>query len=574
MFQPPSPWSRVVRRQAGKEGNVGPQLIVGPIGSLPLEYAREIHRNTGGGTLERIICTPNSTVLRMQLFGPLGEVDSEFAFLEKESPNNGITRATGGTLLFDSVDRCNPSDVGWIVSLLTRKAVHVDGGTFQLDPSTRILATITHTWIDTTEYVVPQWLDALFCGRTMTIEPLRDHPSEIIEAIQWFSWEAAAEGQSVGTRWTDEAKDLLLKRQWPGGYEELRNVVRSLVEVSVGGEITFEICKRVLHRHESPGMSPIDLHRRQECYNYSRGLLYVGRSVTADEVYAWIEQLSKVSLDQRFDPWLTGLRIVREISTRYYYSVDKLRMLLREAYLALSAELVDHGFMPNLSLVSDGSPPTPRVLLANPLGPVKSAAAILPHAAHLLGAGRSQQVVPLKGLAARLDRDEYIQVILFCDDFTGTGEQIVRQLVEVLSRDEALQAVCVRRFNRGRPVALGIALGVGFAEAIRKICTSGPEWLPIFAHAGEVLDDGDRAFSSKSLAFPEPELRNWSRDLVVNQIGGTLSSQWPGGFGNLQALVVTADNVPNDSLPAIWKSGLVQGVTWKALFERASSPSG
>ena len=194
--------------------------------------------------------------------------------------------------------------------------------------------------------------------------------------------------------------------------------------------------------------------------------------------------------------------------------------------------------------------------------------------AHLLGAGVQQEVVPVEHVSGRLAEDENTRVILFCDDFAGTGQQILTQLFEALGSDGVLQDVCESRAQEGRPVALGVVLGVGFADALRKIQMSGPKWLPVFAHAGDRLEESDRAFSATSSVFPESGLRAWAKTLVVDQVGGSLSPYWPGGFGDLQALVVTAYNSPNDTLPVIWKSGLVQGIAWKALFERASTPSG
>ena len=576
MLQPPSPWTTPVRRQAGKEGKESdstPLLIIGPVGSLPLECAKEIHRTTGGGAFERVICTPDSAALNLQLFGPTVGIEAESAFFDPEPPNNAIIRATGGTLFLDCVDRCNPSNADCIRLLLARQAIRVNGLTFELDPSTRIIASITNIWMDKAECLIPQWLEVLFRGRVVYLESLGSRPNDVLEAIEWFSWQAAPDRHKPEALWSGEAKEFLLRRQWPGGYEELRDVVRSLVAVSTEGVITPEICKHVLNRYESPGLRPVDNYRRQECYNYAHGLSYMGRTISANEIYGWIEQLAKISNDRRFDPWLTGLRIIKEISRKYYYSTDQLRTLIRNAYLALCAELADHGYMPERSSVgSDASLPDLHALLVNPLGPVKSAAAVLPHMAHLVGAGRSQEVVRVEDMADRLTKDERIQVILFCDDFTGTGQQILNQLIEALTRDRVLQRVCESRSRGGRPVALGIVLGVGFAEALMKIRISGPKWLPVFVHAGMELGDDDRAFSNTSSVFPEPELRAWSKELVVDQVGGGLFPRWPGGFGGLQALVITADNVPNDTLPAIWNSGLVQGVAWKALFERSSSP--
>ena len=571
MLRRVSPWSKSILEQAKKGFDSRGVLIVGSVGSLTSECAKEIHVATGGGSFERVNCTPDSRTLQLQLFGPTTGIDVEYPF-DSGAPNTAIVRAIDGTLYLDGIDRCNPADVDWLRLLLAQQPVDVNGRAVELDPNTRIVASVTPSWRGTMEYAIPQWLRSVFEGRIVVLEPLGTRANDILEAIEWFSWQATSD-IPVGISWAEDAKELLLHRQWPGGYEELWDVVRSAIEISAEGVITRDACERVLSRHEIPGMRPVDVKRRQECQNYAHGMTYMGRAISASEIYSWIDQLSLVSSDRRFDPWLTGLRIVREISSRYYYSADRLRQLIRDAYLALLTELAAYGYMSERQLAIGASLPDLRALLVNPLGPIKSAAAVLPHMAHLLGAGRRQEVVHFEEVADRLAGDDRIRLVLFCDDFTGTGEQILKQLVEPLAQDSVLRRVCEKRSAGGKPVALGIVLGVGFGEALTRIRTSAPKWLPVLAHAGEEIGDEGRAFSNTSSAFPEPELRTWSKAIVVDEVGSSLLPSWPGGFGDLQALVVTADNVPNDTLPAIWSSGVVQGMPWRALFERASSPT-
>ena len=209
--------------------------------------------------------------------------------------------------------------------------------------------------------------------------------------------------------------------------------------------------------------------------------------------------------------------------------------------------------------------PSLHAVLLNPLNPVKSSSGLMPHMAHLLGVGYNQQVSTISEVADCLSRNESIRVIMFCDDFAGTGHQIVSKLIEVLAADKLLKDVCESRCHEGNPIALCVALGVSFDVALSRIRQSGPDWLPILAHAGELLCEQDRAFSDSSSIFPESDLRAWSKDLIVDQVGKDLAKRWPGGYGDGQALVVTADNVPNNTLPAICRSGKVQGMAWRAL---------
>ena len=574
--QPVSPWSEACHKALSVGSGPVPLLIFGPVGSLPIECAKKIHEMTGGGSFERIICTPDSVQLRTQVFGTTLVQDEEFPLFDPEPPTGALQRAIGGTLFFDNLERCNQIDVDWIRALIDRQPVMVNGIGIgiELDPSTRVIASSISSWVDSVEYALPQWLTALFGERVIVLEPL-GHAQDVSNGIHWFTWQAVQGVQLADSLWSDEAIELLLGRPWPGDYEELRSVVNSLVSASAARNlIDLELCQRILANYDKPGMKPIDNYRRQECVNYAQGIVYIGKPLRPSEIYDWIEQFSKIAEDRRYDPWSVGLRIAREISHRYYYSSDQLRILIRNAYDSLCRELKAKRYLPNWSSGhSEDHPSGLRALLVNPLGPVKSAAGVLPHMSHLLRAGFGQQVVPMEKLAEQLCVYEDIQVVLFCDDFSGTGKQIVERLVTALGNDSILRGVCQRRCQIGKPVILGVVLAVGFGDALSNIRMSAPSWLPTFAHAGVQLDESDQAFSENSRIFPESEFRYWAKTLVLDRIGMQLSPNWPGGFGDLQALVVTSDNAPNDTLPAVWRSGSVQGMAWRALFDRASSPS-
>ena len=406
-----------------------PLLIVGPVGSPQAECAIDIHRRAGGGNFERIICSSDSVELRTQVFGPITDGFAESILLGAELPIGAIQRATGGTLFFEYIDRCSSEDADWIRLLLTRQLVTVGRRTFELEPSTRVIASITNGWGERNEYLAPSWLMTLFDDRVVVLEPLGSRLQYISSAIDWLHWQATQEMQATKLPLSAEAQELLLSLQWPGDYRELHGVIRSLVFAANDGDtITHDVCKRVIASHEGPGMRSIDNYWRQECSNYCRGLLYMGRPISPNDIYHWVGQLARLSTGRKFDPWSTGLRIVREISRKYYYSSDRIRILIREAYSSLCVELTEKSYMPNRPTVgSNTSLPSLHAVLINPLGPVKSAAGVLPHMAHLLGSGVRQKVVRMEDVAAHLAEDNEVQVILFCDDFTGTGRQIATQ---------------------------------------------------------------------------------------------------------------------------------------------------
>ncbi len=572
---PPSPWYETAQKAFRLGSGYNPLLIVGSPGSLQIECAREIHSHVGGGSFEHVECSSDSIAFRTQLFGPPPDpYYDEYSVIGPERPAGAIHRAAGGTLFLEFIDRCRPPDEAWIPKLLSKLEVTIESYTASVDPSTRIIASITTDWMDRIEHELPQWLTAPFGDRILLLESLHNRPSHISTAVEWLLWRIS---ETRGEKFflSSRAKELLVGHQWPGQFEELRYAIDLMVSnATVGEQITADTCRQVLTTLASNGMGAIDLNRMQECRNYALELTYVGRDIDPREIYQWAAQFSIVSRDRQFDPWLPGLRIAKEIAHKYYYSAHRLRKLTRDAYWSLCVELAEKDYITDWSPTNvDGPLPTLHAVLINQLGPIKSAAVYLPHIAHLLGVGFNQEVSSISEVAHCLARNRGIRVIICCDDFSGTGQQIVSKFIRKLASNELLHKMCEDRRQEGNPIAFGVVLGVGFDDALQRIRTSGPDWLPILAHAGEQLGEQDRAFSDSSRVFPEPILRAWSKDLIIDQIGKNLNPKGPGGFKDKQALVVTADNVPNNTLPAIWRSGLVQGVEWNALFERASTPS-
>ena len=318
---PLSPWFETAQKAFRLGGGYDPILIVGSPGSLQIECAREIHNHVGSGSFEHVVCSSDSVVLRTQLFGPPPDpYYDEYSALGPESPAGAIHRAAGGTLFLEFVDRCRPADATWIPKLLTRQEVTIETYYTSLDPSTRVIASITTDWMDRIEHELPQWLTALFDDRVLLLEPLESRPANVSIAVEWLLRQAS-DALTDHVFLSSEAKDLLVRRQWPGNYGELNDVVKLMVSKATAGEtITADTCEEVLSIFEHTGMGATDRNRWQECRDYASKLTYRGRSIEGREVYQWAAQFAKVSRDRRFDPWLPSLRIAKEIAHRYYYS--------------------------------------------------------------------------------------------------------------------------------------------------------------------------------------------------------------------------------------------------------------
>ena len=393
MTESKSPWSDVAREGIQLGGGDPPLLILAAPGSLPIECAKEIHSKVGGGQFEVVRCTPDPVEFRTLLFGSAYGDSSDVLLFDSDLPVGAVHRANGGTLYLESVDRCHSESAAWLPLLLSGQPVELGGYSVLLDSSTRVIASVTSEWMDRIEQLVPAWILASFGNRVHTLQPLSDRPNDLSAAIEWFHLEVPS---TLGTkpRLTTDVKILLQNYQWPGDLLEMRTVIRALLSAELGDVVTVQLCERILDNHQSQGMTAIDGNRRLYCRTYAKGITYIGRPIEPRDLHEWISQFTRVSPDERIDPWSIGLRIVREIAERYYYSADNMRFLIREAYLSLCRELVENGYLEDSAMPATGiAPPSPPAVLVNPLGPLKSPSSFMPHMARLLGAGHRQGTV-------------------------------------------------------------------------------------------------------------------------------------------------------------------------------------
>ena len=281
------------------------------------------------------------------------------------------------------------------------------GSQLSWDPSTRVIASITPSWREKVEHAIPQWVMASFDDRVISLKPLDSRPENALIAIEWFIWKASRT-RADEVYMSSEAKDLLVNHSWPGNYEELGKAVSLLAEAIDVGEVdTIDVCRRVIASSKTSGDGAVDRNRWEECRNCVSGLSYVGRPIEPHEVYQWASQFSKVSSDRRIDPWLPSLIIAKEMAHRYYYSADRIRALIRDAYRSLCDELAAKGYIADSLLTgTNDSFPRLQAALVNPLGPFKSSSGILPHLAHLLRNGPKQKILSIDEVAQFLSRND------------------------------------------------------------------------------------------------------------------------------------------------------------------------
>ena len=145
------------------------------------------------------------------------------------------------------------------------------------------------------------------------------------------------------------------------------------------------------------------------------------------------------------------------------------------------------------------------------------------------------------------------------DDFIGTGgrgsENIVKAL-ELLDREApGWDSLCHPFY----------AVVSGFESAAEAIEAASGERVKVIV--ANPLDDKDRAFSPGASIFQDDRERGIAKSLF-QKIGVSLEKKHPLGHGESEALVVFPDNVPNNTLPALYKRGRFEGKLWTPLFPR------
>lgn len=209
------------------------------------------------------------------------------------------------------------------------------------------------------------------------------------------------------------------------------------------------------------------------------------------------------------------------------------------------------------------------MVVSNPLGPMKS-----PDAIHLIlrsvsGLSPRRNAVEFDKLSKRIYEEANGLIVVFVDDFIGSGRQFETQMLNrILSNNELCQTL---KAKREAPVNFFMLVCVAYREGLRRsieALQAAPTWLKMTILAGDVLGPESKTFDSKSEIFPHAAIRSQAEEIVVQRIGRRLYPDAPQGWGNMQSLVVFEHNTPNNTLPVIWKDGYVGKQLWKAIFPR------
>jgi hypothetical protein len=189
---------------------------------------------------------------------------------------------------------------------------------------------------------------------------------------------------------------------------------------------------------------------------------------------------------------------------------------------------------------------------------LKSGAATVRELRNMMRPGKSGAANEIGSWMRNHVEDDPIVVVV--DDFAGTGGTLVTGLRRL--KEEVGPKIWQRYVSEER---ISVFVMFAFPEAIdlvRQKCQG------LHVVGATILGDELRACTPEAAIFEDEANLRFAREILL-QLGRELYPGAPLGFGDLGALVVFHNAVPNNTLPIFWCSGRVGERSWKPIFPRA-----
>ncbi len=187
---------------------------------------------------------------------------------------------------------------------------------------------------------------------------------------------------------------------------------------------------------------------------------------------------------------------------------------------------------------------------------------------------------PLRDVIKSRKPDE--TVVIFVDDYLGSGTQAVDYLLEYLGQKQEREYVKVpwddKEIQWLRQTRLIYFTLIGMDQGGQRLKEVASQYgLNLQVYSPIEVQKQYGCFNPSGL-FDNRTEREQARDLVF-KIGYQLFSNktdWNEqkrreralGYGNLQRLIIFSYNPPTSTLPIFWKEGVYDGKPWKPLFPR------
>lgn len=280
-----------------------------------------------------------------------------------------------------------------------------------------------------------------------------------------------------------------------------------------------------------------------------RQMFFQGQTITDRDIDEWLEQFPA-------DVRATAAEIVVAVRRRYYCEPSQWWSHLRYLFTELLREFGNEGQLRD------------RLVLASFQRPGKSEGRAL---ADFTKANALRQGT-LRGTFAALARTRYMPshpIIVLVDDWAGSGEQIRTLLGHHKTQ---LLALAKATSDRGTHAAFRVLFVACYEPAAAEIDAFFSQ-LGLDGHTvvARRLAPTDRCVGSQSRVIPNEQARS-AFEAFAQEVGIQLWPEYPLGWPPGGLLVVFPHDVPNNTLPLLWKPN--RRPRWRPLISGVSRSRG
>ncbi len=200
-------------------------LLSGEPGVGKQTFARYIHARSARGDRPFVDLGVASVSARegaaVALFGSERDGEIGYGLLEQ---------ANGGTLFLAEVTDMDAAAQAQLLSALESQTFLRVGGSEPVEVDVRIMAA-THRDL-AGEVRAGRFREDLYYHLNVVpleIPPLREHPEDIPELVEWFVRLSVQQERLAGREFSEGARRALAAHDWPGNVRELRNLVQRLL---------------------------------------------------------------------------------------------------------------------------------------------------------------------------------------------------------------------------------------------------------------------------------------------------------------------------------------------------------
>ncbi|MCX8123601.1 MAG: sigma-54 dependent transcriptional regulator [Spirochaetes bacterium] len=263
-----------IKQIAGSKATV---MILGESGTGKELIARAIHEESQRKDSQFIpvdCSTLTETIIESELFGHI-----KGAFTGADKNKKGLfEEAHGGTIFLDEIGNLKPHIQSKLLRFLQEREIKPVGSSKIVKVDVRI---ISATNINVDEEIAQGNFREDLYYRLSAIElhvpPLRDRRDDIPLLAQHFILKNSYDLNKHIIGISDDALELLSKREWKGNVRELQNVIEHAMIVAENSILTKDTFLQILPEYkESPSheLSPLNLFKAMEEFE-KKHILYV-----------------------------------------------------------------------------------------------------------------------------------------------------------------------------------------------------------------------------------------------------------------------------------------------------------